>query len=116
MPRASDQDERRRLYTGAGDGMAKAVDLVTATAVWGAIGYFIDRWLGTWPIVFAIGTVIGNLTGIYVLYRRSIEEGRRAGTHAAGAGVSRTMPKRGRPAPGDAGNRTDDRGGRVDGE
>lgn len=102
MPRASDQDERRRLYTGAGDGMAKAVDLVTATAVWGGIGYLIDRWLGTWPIVFAVGTVIGNLTGIYILYRRSIEEGTRASNGAA-AGVSRSFPGKARPARGDAG-------------
>lgn len=102
MPRASDQDERRRLYTGAGEGMSKAIDLVTATAVWGAIGWLIDRWLGTWPIVFAVGTVIGNLTGIYVLYRRSIEEGKRA-SNAAPGGVIRSWPKPARPARGDAG-------------
>lgn len=106
MPRASDQDERRRLYTGAGEGMSKAIDLVTATAVWGAIGWLIDRWLGTWPIVFAVGTVIGNLTGIYILYRRSIEEGKRSGS-ARAAGVSRSWPKRQPPAAGDAGVRVD---------
>ncbi|HVL90739.1 MAG TPA: AtpZ/AtpI family protein [Actinomycetota bacterium] len=106
MPRASDQDERRRLYAGASDGMSKAIDLVTATAVWGAIGWLIDRWLGTWPIVFAIGTVIGNLTGIYILYRRSIEEGTRASSGTA-AGVTRSMPRHTRPARGDAGARVD---------
>jgi F0F1-type ATP synthase assembly protein I len=94
--------------------MSKAVDLVTATAVWGAIGWLIDRWLGTWPIVFAVGTVIGNLTGIYVLYRRSIEEGKRASSGPSG--VTRSWPKQVRPARGDAGAVGRSESGRGDDE
>lgn len=103
MPRTSGLDERRRLYAGAGEGLSKAVDIVVATGVWAAIGFGLDRWLGTWPVLFAIGAVVGNLTGIYVLYRRSLAEaGDRA--EAAAAGVTRNPGTRkggpGRPADG----------------
>jgi len=46
-------------------------DLVTATGVWAAIGFGLDRWLGTWPFLFTIGAVVGHATGIYMLFQRS---------------------------------------------
>lgn len=69
MPRTTDRD-RQKLWAGFGDGFSWAVELVTATAVWAAIGYGLDRLFGTWPVLFAIGAVVGNGTGIYILYRR----------------------------------------------
>jgi len=45
-------------------------ELITATAVWGAIGYGLDRLLHTWPILFAVGAVVGHATGIFIVYRR----------------------------------------------
>lgn len=52
-------------------------DILTGTAVWGLIGYGLDRWLGTWPIIFAIGAVTGHATGVYMGYRRSQNLGRK---------------------------------------
>lgn len=46
-------------------------ELVTATGVWAGIGYGVDRLLGSWPVAFAIGAVVGNGTGVYMVYRRS---------------------------------------------
>lgn len=77
MPRAADPDTQK-LWSGVGEGFAWAVDLVTATGVWAAIGFGLDRWFGTWPILFAIGAVIGNATGIYILYRRSTQMAEKA--------------------------------------
>lgn len=105
MPRTVGPDERGKAWIGAGDGLNKAVDLVVATAVWAGIGYLIDRWLDTWPIVFAIGAGIGNFTGIYVLYKRSIEESGDAARNSA-AGVSRSWPRK--PAIGRGEARTDE--------
>ena len=67
MPRPSDQ---RSLWVGLGDAWTWVAELVTATGVWAAIGYGLDRVFGTWPVLFAIGAVVGNATGIYVLWRR----------------------------------------------
>jgi F0F1-type ATP synthase assembly protein I len=71
MPRTADRNTQK-LWSGFGDGFAWAVDLITATAVWAGIGYGLDRAFGTWPALFAIGAVVGNGTGIYILYRRSV--------------------------------------------
>lgn len=78
MPRTADQ-ARRELYRGFGDAWTWVAELVTATAVWGAIGYGLDRWLGTWPVLFAVGAVVGNATGVYILYRRLGERPERRG-------------------------------------
>lgn len=76
MPRTTDRDTQK-LWSGFGDGFAWAVELVTATGVWAAIGYGLDRLFGTWPVLFAIGAVVGNGTGIYILYRRFVESSER---------------------------------------
>ena len=70
MPRTADPNSQK-LWSGFGEGFAWAVDLITATGVWAAIGYGLDRLFGTWPVLFAIGAVVGNGTGIYILYKRS---------------------------------------------
>lgn len=60
----------RELWRGAGDAWTMVSELLTATAVWAAVGYGLDRWIGTWPVLFAIGATIGHATGIYMLWRR----------------------------------------------
>lgn len=72
MPRTANPRSQRSMWSGLGDGFNYMADLIAATAVWAGIGYGLDRWLGTWPVLFAIGAVIGNATGIYLLYRRTI--------------------------------------------
>ena len=77
MPRTADQ-AKRELWLGAGPAWTMASELVTATGVWAAIGYGLDVWLGTWPILFAIGAVVGNATGIYIIYRKTTQATQRA--------------------------------------
>lgn len=74
MPRSFDL-ERRKLWQGAGEGLSAAVELITATGVWAGIGFGLDRLFETWPVLFAIGAVVGHATGIYMLYRRSTSAG-----------------------------------------
>lgn len=84
MPRTADRAQRE-LWQGAGDAWTMVAELVTATAVWAAIGYGLDRLVGTWPILFAIGAVVGNATGIYILWRRMKRMAERAGAGDRGA-------------------------------
>jgi hypothetical protein len=42
--------ERRQLNNAAGDAITKAFELVLTPAIFGLVGYGIDRWLGTSPL------------------------------------------------------------------
>ncbi len=45
--------------------------LISALAVWGGIGWGLDRLFGTWPVLFAIGMVVGYAGGAYLIYRQA---------------------------------------------
>ena len=77
---------QRELLAGFGDGWTMALEFVTAIGVWAAIGYGLDRLLGTWPVFFVIGAVVGNAAGIYILYRRYMEMDSRARRGPSGTG------------------------------
>ncbi len=70
MPRSAEQ-ARRELWRGAGDAWTYVTELLAGIAVWGGIGYGLDRLFGTWPILFVIGAVIGHAAGVYVVIVRS---------------------------------------------
>jgi F0F1-type ATP synthase assembly protein I len=58
-------------YDDRGDGWTLAAELVTATFVWGGIGWLGDRLLGTAPVLMALGFVLGNALGVYLIWLRS---------------------------------------------
>jgi hypothetical protein len=58
-------------YDDRGDGWTLAAELVTATFVWGGIGWLGDRLLGTAPVLMAVGFVLGNALGVYLIWLRS---------------------------------------------
>lgn len=47
------------------------VELLAATLTWAALGWLLDRWLGTAPWFLAIGALVGNAAGIYLIWLRS---------------------------------------------
>ncbi|MEE8599702.1 AtpZ/AtpI family protein [Euzebya tangerina] len=49
-------------------------DLLAAIFTWGGVGWLVDRWLETGPVFMLIGFVVGNMTGIYLLYIRSQDD------------------------------------------
>ncbi|MFO1242543.1 MAG: AtpZ/AtpI family protein [Rickettsiales bacterium] len=51
--------------------MRYALDLVANVAVGGAIGYYLDQWLGTMPIFFIICLMFGMASGVYTLHKQS---------------------------------------------
>ena len=54
MPRSVD---RRQMWAGVGSGWSHLSTLISGVAVYGAIGYGLDRLFGTWPILFMIGAM-----------------------------------------------------------
>ena len=53
------------------------IELVAATIVYGALGWFADKWLGTGHVLFVLGLVGGNVLGLYILLKRSAQVDRR---------------------------------------
>lgn len=46
-------------------------EFLAAIFTWGGIGWGLDQWLGTAPVLMLIGFVVGNTCGIYLLYIRA---------------------------------------------
>jgi len=63
--------ERRDLYRGFGDTMARAFELVVTPLLFALAGWALDRWLGTGP-AFAVGlgllAVVGMSLRLYYGY------------------------------------------------
>lgn len=62
---------RRGVLRGLDQSSVMGVELITATLTWAGIGWLVDRWLGTEPWFFAIGALLGNAAGIYLIWLRS---------------------------------------------
>jgi F0F1-type ATP synthase assembly protein I len=59
-----DLDDRRETYQGFSESMAKGFEFAVIPVIFGAIGYGLDRWLGTTP-VFILVLVIVALVGLF---------------------------------------------------
>ncbi|CAN5486828.1 hypothetical protein BH23ACT7_BH23ACT7_13560 [soil metagenome] len=64
-------ETRRDFWADMDSGWVMVAELVSATFVWGGIGWLLDRWLGTAPWLLSIGFVVGWATGFYLVYLRS---------------------------------------------
>lgn len=62
---------RRNTWSGLEGSYAMSLELMAALATWAGIGWLLDRWLGTGPWFLAIGALLGNAAGIYLIYVRS---------------------------------------------
>ena len=70
--RRSVSPAREMIVSDKQDGWLMAVELVTATLVWGGIGYALDRWVfGTEPVLMSIGFVVGFFAGMYLLWLKT---------------------------------------------
>ena len=66
-PRAS----QRALLLGLDQASVMGVELLGATLTWTGLGFLADRWLGTTPWLLALGAILGNAAGIYLVWLRS---------------------------------------------
>ena len=62
--------ERRDLYNGFGDGLARAFELALTPAIFGGIGYGLDRWLGLAPLLTLVLFLFGVAGTSYMAWFR----------------------------------------------
>lgn len=55
------------------DGMQVGIRLVSGVLSCGALGYFLDRWLGLSPLLMVAGLLLGAAAGFMSLIRASHE-------------------------------------------
>jgi F0F1-type ATP synthase assembly protein I len=67
MSRISDHGD---AWAGVGTGWAISGTMIAGIAVWGGIGYLVDRLAGTPKIFTAIGVLLGAAGSIYLIYLR----------------------------------------------
>lgn len=60
-----DLRDRRELYNGFGDGLSRAFEFAVTPAVFGAMGYAVDRAVGVTP-VFTIALLLFAVVGMFV--------------------------------------------------
>lgn len=63
-------------------GLAISATMLAGPAVWGVIGYLIDRLAGTGKVFMAIGTIVGAAGAAYIVY---LKYGREPGAAPGGA-------------------------------
>ena len=72
IPSRSSQD----LWRGLGEGWSYVSYLIVGIGFWGGVGYLVDAWAGTKPVLFVIGALLGNFAGIYLIYARTMADER----------------------------------------
>lgn len=68
---------QREVWEGLDTSSVMTVELLAGILVWGGVGWLLDRWLGTWPWLFAIGVLLGFGAGLYLVWIRSAAAQRR---------------------------------------
>jgi len=63
-----DMAERRAITNGFGDALAKAFELAATPAVFGFLGWLLDRWLGTEPLFLVAFVVIVFVYEVWKLF------------------------------------------------
>jgi F0F1-type ATP synthase assembly protein I len=62
---------RRELLSGVDHANIMSIELLAAILTWTAIGWLVDRALGTAPWFIVIGGLVGNFAGLYLIWLRS---------------------------------------------
>lgn len=59
------------MWSGVGEAWAALSTLIAGIGVWGGVGFGLDHLLGTRPILFVVGALVGNFAAIYLIYVKS---------------------------------------------
>ena len=80
-----DLRDRRDIYNGFGDGLARAFEFAVTPAVFGAMGYGLDRWAGLVPlftIVLTVFALVGKTYLMWIQYDAEMRAHEQRGTWA----------------------------------
>ena len=69
--------ERRDMYNGFGDGLARAFELALTPAFFGGLGWLLDGWLGLAPLLTIVLFLFGVAGTSYMAWFRYEAEMRR---------------------------------------
>jgi F0F1-type ATP synthase assembly protein I len=72
-----DNNDKRDLYNGFGDGLALAFEFAVTPAIFGVLGYLLDRAVGTIPvftILLALLCIVGMFVKVWYSYDASMRE------------------------------------------
>jgi F0F1-type ATP synthase assembly protein I len=69
------------MWQGMGDAWTALSTMIAGIAVWGAVGFALDKVFGIAPVLMVIGVLVGNFAGVYLIYVRAVnaerDDGRR---------------------------------------
>jgi ATP synthase protein I len=66
--------EGRKMYGGMGEAWTYLSTIIAGVVVWGGAGYGLDHLLGTKPVLFVVGALLGNFAGIYLVYLKAFRD------------------------------------------
>jgi len=90
-----DLREKRELNRGFGDTLARGFELAATTAIFGFLGWLLDRWLGTQPLfilLFVAFAAAGQFVLMWYRYDNEMKG------HEANLPSARYTPKPKKPA------------------
>lgn len=75
-----------RSLAGVDQASVMGMELVAGILLYTALGWLADRWLGTGPWLLVLGALLGNATGLYLVWLRArrMDADEARGRHAAG--------------------------------
>ncbi len=53
------------------NGIRVLVELIVGFFVGGTLGFYIDKYFDSFPILFLFGSILGGISGIYTIWRRN---------------------------------------------
>ncbi|MGB7972378.1 MAG: AtpZ/AtpI family protein [Candidatus Deferrimicrobiaceae bacterium] len=71
----TDRQDRRKLFRELGKYSALGLELAISVILGLAIGYYLDKWLGTGPWMTVIWLGLGFAAGVRSLYRAALRSG-----------------------------------------
>ncbi len=74
----TDKDDRRSFYRELGRYGALGIEMSISVVIGMAIGWYLDRWLGTAPWLMVVWIGFGFAAGVRSLYRAAIQAQREA--------------------------------------
>lgn len=72
----TDKQDRKELFRELGRYSALGLEMAISVVIGLAIGYYLDKWLGTSPWLTIVWIAIGFAAGVRSLYRAAVQSGK----------------------------------------
>jgi ATP synthase protein I len=72
----TDRQDRKAFFRELGKYSALGLEMALSVVIGMAIGYYLDRWLGTGPWLMVVWIGLGFAAGVRSLYRAAVRSGK----------------------------------------